>query len=54
MKHFGGNPSKVAIFGASAGGSSVGLHFLSPLSEDLFHQAIVESGVELTGQQCKF
>lgn len=54
MKHFGGNPSKVAIFGASAGGSSVGLHLLSPLSEDLFHQAILESGVELTGQQCKF
>lgn len=54
MKHFGGNPSKAAFFDASAGGSSVGLHLLSPLSEDLFHQAVVERGVELTGQQCQF
>ena len=54
MKHFGGNPSKVAFFDANAGGSSVGLHLLSPLSEDLFHQAVVERGVELTGQQCQF
>ena len=53
MKHFGGNPSKVAFFDPSAGGSSVGLHLLSPLSEDLFHQAVVERGVELTGQQCQ-
>ena len=27
----------------SAGGSSVGLHLLSPLSRDLFHQAIAEA-----------
>ena len=32
----------------------MGLHLLSPLSEDLFHQAFVERGVELTGQQCQF
>ena len=47
IEHFGGDPSKVTIFGQSAGGSSVGLHLLSPLSEGLFHQAIAESGVDL-------
>lgn len=45
---FGGDPDKVTIFGVSAGGSSVGLHLLSPLSKGLFHQAIAESGVELS------
>ena len=48
IKYFGGNPSKVTIFGHSAGGSSVGLHLLSPLTRDLFHQAIAESGVDLS------
>lgn len=47
IENFGGDPSKVTIFGQSAGGSSVGLHLLSPLSEGLFHQAIAESGVDL-------
>ena len=48
IANFGGNPSKVTIFGQSAGGTSVGLHLLSPLSRDLFHQAIPESGVDLS------
>ncbi len=48
IEHFGGNPNKVTIFGVSAGGTSVALHLLSPLSEGLFHQAIAESGVDLT------
>ena len=48
IKYFGGDPSKVTIFGASAGGTSVTLHLLSPLSEGLFHQAIAESGVDLS------
>ncbi|KAJ7384147.1 hypothetical protein OS493_023475 [Desmophyllum pertusum] len=47
IEYFGGDPSKVTIFGQSAGGSSVGLHMLSPLSKDLFHQAIAQSGVDL-------
>ena len=48
IENFGGNPSKVTIFGQSAGGTSVSLHLLSPLSESLFHQAIAESGVDLS------
>ena len=47
IENFGGNPSKVTIFGESAGGSSVSLHLMSPLSEGLFHQVIAESGVDL-------
>ena len=48
IANFGGNPSKVTIFGVSAGGTSVSLHLMSPLSKDLFHQAIAESGVDLS------
>ena len=48
IEDFGGNPSKVTIFGESAGGSSVGLHVLSPRSKGLFHRAIAISGVELS------
>ena len=48
IDNFGGDPSKVTIFGESAGASSVTLHLLSPLSEGLFHQAIAESGVDLS------
>ena len=47
IESFGGNPNKVTIFGESAGGISVGLHLMSPLSKGLFHQAIAESGVDL-------
>ena len=48
IKGFGGDPDKVTIFGLSAGGTSVSLHLLSPISEGLFHQAIAESGVDLS------
>ncbi|XP_051979151.1 fatty acyl-CoA hydrolase precursor, medium chain-like [Xyrauchen texanus] len=41
---FGGDPGLVTIFGESAGGVSVSLHILSPLSSNLFHHAIAESG----------
>lgn len=50
IEKFGGNANKVTIFGASAGGLSVSLQVLSPLSKDLFHQAIAESGVDLSPQ----
>uniref|UniRef100_A0A671QUA3 Fatty acyl-CoA hydrolase precursor, medium chain-like n=1 Tax=Sinocyclocheilus anshuiensis TaxID=1608454 RepID=A0A671QUA3_9TELE len=41
---FGGDPGSVTIFGESAGGVSVSLHVLSPLSSNLFRYAIAESG----------
>ncbi|XP_015259066.1 PREDICTED: pyrethroid hydrolase Ces2e-like [Cyprinodon variegatus] len=44
IQNFGGNPDLVTIFGESAGGISVSLLLLSPLSDGLFHRAIAESG----------
>jgi len=40
---FGGDSSSVTIFGESAGGMSVSVHLVSPLSAGLFHKAIMES-----------
>jgi len=48
IERFGGDPSKVTICGISAGATSVSLHLMSPLSKGLFHQAIAESGVDLS------
>ncbi|XP_062033236.1 cocaine esterase isoform X1 [Lepus europaeus] len=45
IAHFGGNPGLVTIFGESAGAISVSSHVLSPMSQGLFHRAIMESGV---------
>ncbi|XP_034378069.1 pyrethroid hydrolase Ces2e-like isoform X1 [Arvicanthis niloticus] len=47
IAHFGGNPDHVTIFGQSAGGTSVSSHVVSPMSQGLFHGAIMESGVAL-------
>uniref|UniRef100_A0A670Z471 Carboxylic ester hydrolase n=1 Tax=Pseudonaja textilis TaxID=8673 RepID=A0A670Z471_PSETE len=41
---FGGDPSRVTIFGHSAGGASVNFHLLAPKSQDLFAQAVMQSG----------
>ena len=44
MFSFGGDPDKVTIFGESAGGASVGLMMLSPLTYGLFQNGIMQSG----------
>ncbi|XP_049801051.1 esterase E4-like [Schistocerca nitens] len=41
---FGGDPNSVTISGYSAGGVSVYLHMLSPMSKGLFHRGIAMSG----------
>jgi para-nitrobenzyl esterase len=46
---FGGNPANVTIFGQSAGGLSVVVHLVSPLSSALFQRAIIESGASYVG-----
>ena len=40
---FGGNPNAVTLFGESAGGGSVLVHLVSPLSRGLFQRAIAQS-----------
>ncbi|KAM9351795.1 fatty acyl-CoA hydrolase precursor, medium chain-like [Symphorus nematophorus] len=44
IHNFGGNPDLVTTFGESAGGVSVSLLLLSPLTDGLVHRAIAESG----------
>merc|ERR1712038_1895546 len=44
---FGGDPSKVTLFGESAGGISVHQHVLSPTSNGLFRAGILQSGTAL-------
>ena len=44
IRHFGGDPNSVTLFGESAGSVSVSLHLLSPLSHAKFHRAVMQSG----------
>uniref|UniRef100_A0A3F2YWM8 Carboxylic ester hydrolase n=1 Tax=Anopheles epiroticus TaxID=199890 RepID=A0A3F2YWM8_9DIPT len=44
IARFGGDPNNVTLFGESAGGASVHLHYLSEASRVYFHKAIVQSG----------
>jgi para-nitrobenzyl esterase len=50
---FGGDASKVTIFGESAGSIDVCMHVASPRSRGLFHRAISESGGCTTVQTTK-
>ena len=46
---FRGDPDSITIFGESSGAQSVSLHLVSPMSEGLFHRAIMQSGDALSG-----
>lgn len=41
---FGGDPKSVTLMGYSAGGMSITMHLVSPMSQALFHRVIVMSG----------
>lgn len=43
ISNFGGDTNNVSIFGESAGGTSVYLLTVTPLSKGLFHRAILQS-----------
>jgi acetylcholinesterase len=44
IKYFGGDPQKITIFGESAGSWSTSLHIVSPITRNLFNNAIMMSG----------
>ena len=48
---FGGDPSRVTVFGQSAGGLSTLSNLVSPTAANLFSRAIIESGAYVTGLQ---
>ncbi len=42
--HFGGDASRVMLFGESAGAVNTCMHLVAPASKGLFHRAVIESG----------
>ncbi|XP_068633811.1 juvenile hormone esterase-like [Battus philenor] len=54
ISSFGGDPENVTIFGESAGGASVSLHLLSPMSKGLFKRVISQSGTAISNWATSF
>ena len=48
IQDYGGDNTRITIFGESAGAASVSFHLLSPLSKETFHRAIMQSATALS------
>ncbi|XP_060516417.1 carboxylesterase 5A-like [Cylas formicarius] len=51
IKHFGGDPDKITLFGHSSGAVSVAFHLISPRTAGLFQRAIISSGSAVSAWQ---
>jgi len=53
IRHFGGDPDNVTIFGQSGGGGKTTTLMATPRARGLFHRAIAESGFNIEGVSTK-
>ena len=53
IEMFGGDPSRVMIFGESGGGAKVSTMLALPSAKDLFHRAAIQSGPGIRGVDAK-